>query len=172
MIIPPQWQRVLWTVKMLVPLSKTFFLAASWFFGRMQSTGLEKGELRACISYFPLNGFANTAIWKYFVWLPAYMTNNKFTLILIDLYMIIKTERNRRPFCSFPIRSLSALTGLLEKPACPAPSCCHSPSGSALPSLSGTVNTPTTLWPCFRRLVYTSCPNKLWPISASLSLFW
>ncbi|TNN40464.1 hypothetical protein EYF80_049364 [Liparis tanakae] len=45
-------------------------------------------------------------------------------------------------------------------------------SGSALPSLSGTVNTPTTLWPCFLRLLYTSWPNRLWPMIASFSFFW
>lgn len=48
----------------------------------------------------------------------------------------------------------------------------NSPRGSALPSLSGTVKTPTTLWPCFLRLLYTSWPNRLWPMMASFSLFW
>lgn len=41
-----------------------------------------------------------------------------------------------------------------------------SPSGSALPSLSGMVKTPTMVWPSRLSSLYTSCPNRLWPITA------
>lgn len=41
-----------------------------------------------------------------------------------------------------------------------------SPSGSALPSLSGMVKTPTMVWPSFLSSLYTSWPNRLWPITA------
>lgn len=44
------------------------------------------------------------------------------------------------------------------------------PSGSALPSLSGIVKTPTMVCPSFLSSLYTSWPNRLWPITAILIL--
>lgn len=41
-----------------------------------------------------------------------------------------------------------------------------SPRGSAFPSLSGMVKTPTMVWPSFLSSLYTSWPNRLCPITA------
>lgn len=43
------------------------------------------------------------------------------------------------------------------------------PSGSGRPFTSGTVKTPTTSWPSFFRVLYTSAPNWLCPMMATFS---
>ena len=42
----------------------------------------------------------------------------------------------------------------------------HLPSGSTLPSLSGTVKTPVMVWPSLLNSWYTSAANWLWPMTA------